>query len=53
MIHKITRLENVNGKLSFRWEPGKETAPISPSKWDDIMKMVEKMGIGEEKIFET
>ena len=53
MIHKITRLENVNGKISFRWEPSGETTPISPSKWDDIMKQVEKMKIWEEKIFET
>ena len=52
MIHKVKRLENVNGKLSFEWKPESEVTPISSADWEKVMTEVGKMKIGEEKFLD-
>lgn len=48
----IKRLQNVSGKLNFEWNFIECTGPIKEPSWDDLLKTVEKMGIGEEKTIE-
>ena len=48
----VKRLQNVSGKLNFEWNFIECTGPIREPSWDNLMEMVEKMKIGEEKTIE-
>jgi hypothetical protein len=48
----VKRLKNVSGKLNFEWSFIECTGPIKEPSWTNLMKMVEKMEIGEEKTIE-
>lgn len=48
----VKRLQNVSGKLNFEWNFIECTGPIKEPSWGNLMEMVEKMKIGEEKTIE-
>ena len=48
----VKRLKNVSGKLNFEWNFIECTGPIRQPSWENLMEIVEKMSINEEKTIE-